>query len=271
MPLDQPEETEMTFLDHLEELRWHVIRIVIAIGVFSIAAFIFSRYIFDYVILAPVKPDFITYKWLCFLLNWATGSSEYCINEIPIKLQNLELGGQFAIDMKVSFFSGLLISLPYIFWEIWRFISPGLKENERKYTTFFVFVVSGLFFTGAAFGYYILLPLTINFLGNYQVSALVLNQIAISSIVSTTVTLVFATGITFELPILVYVLSKLGILSAAFLKAYRRHAIVLILFVAAVITPPDVISQIFVSIPLYILYEISILIATRVEQNNLKR
>jgi len=267
MAMDQMhEEKEMSFLDHLEELRWHLVRSVIAVALFAIIAFVYSRFIFDYLILAPTKADFISYKILCSLLTKTTGSSDLCIKEIPILIQSMELGGQFKMDMMVSFFTGLFCAMPYVLWEIWRFIKPALRDVERKHTSFFVGSVSVLFFSGCAFGFYIVLPLTINFLGNYQVSEQVLNQIALSSVVSTAVTLVFATGLVFELPVLVYVLSKLGLVTPAFLRTYRKHSFVAILVVAAVITPPDVMSQILVSIPLVILYEISIFISAAVNK-----
>lgn len=259
-------EGEMSFLDHLEALRWHIIRSAAAVLIMAIIAFIFSEYIFDYIIIAPKNPDFITYRILCKLTTLFTGDDSLCIKEIPITLINIDMAGQFSTDVIVSFFSGLILSLPYVVWEIWRFIKPALHEQERKNTKGFVFYVSSLFLTGILFGYYLILPLSINFLGNYKVSSEVYNQISLGSYISTTITLCMASGIVFQLPILVYILSRLGLVTPEFMRKYRKHSIIVILFISAVITPPDITSQILVAIPIVILYEISIFISSSVQK-----
>jgi sec-independent protein translocase protein TatC len=259
-------EGEMSFLDHLEALRWHIIRSAAAVLIMAIIAFIFSQYIFDYIIIAPKNPDFITYRILCKLTTLFTGDDSLCIKEIPITLINIDMAGQFSTDVIVSFFSGLILSLPYVVWEIWRFIKPALHEQERKNTKGFVFYVSSLFLTGILFGYYLILPLSINFLGNYKVSSEVYNQISLGSYISTTITLCMASGIVFQLPILVYILSRLGLVTPEFMRKYRKHSIIVILFISAVITPPDITSQILVAIPIVILYEISIFISSSVQK-----
>jgi sec-independent protein translocase protein TatC len=264
-------EGEMSFLDHLEELRWHIIRSVIVVLIMTILAFIFSEYIFDYVIIAPKNPNFITYRLLCKLTTLFTGNDSLCIKEIPITLINIDMAGQFSTDVIVSFFSGLIISLPYVVWEIWRFIKPALYEQERKNTKGFVLSVSSLFLIGILFGYFLLLPLSINFLGNYKVSSQVYNQISLGSYISTTITLCMASGLVFQLPILVYILSRLGIITPEFMRKYRKHSIIVILFISAVITPPDITSQILVAIPLIILYEISIFISFSVQKKLLNK
>lgn len=264
-------EGEMSFLDHLEALRWHIIRSAAAVLIMAIIAFIFSEYIFDYIIIAPKNPDFITYRILCKLTTLFTGDDSLCIKEIPITLINIDMAGQFSTDVIVSFFSGLILSLPYVVWEIWRFIKPALHEQERKNTKGFVFYVSSLFLTGILFGYYLILPLSINFLGNYKVSSEVYNQISLGSYISTTITLCMASGIVFQLPILVYILSRLGLVTPEFMRKYRKHSIIVILFISAVITPPDITSQILVAIPIVILYEISIFISSSVQKKLLNK
>lgn len=194
-----------------------------------------------------------------------------CIREIPFKLINTELSGQFTTHMWISFIGGLIVGFPYVLWELWRFIKPALHEKERKNTTGFVFFASLLFITGVLFSYYIIVPLTINFLGSYQVSADVDNMISMSSYISTVTTLTLATGIVFELPIVVYFLTKFGIMTPDFMRKYRRHALVVILIVAALITPsPDISSQLLVAIPLYILYEFSIFVSSYVVKKQQK-
>ncbi|MFN7013269.1 MAG: twin-arginine translocase subunit TatC [Bacteroidia bacterium] len=262
---------EMSFLDHLEELRWHIIRSAVAVLIMAILAFTFSRYIFDYIIVAPKSPDFITYRLLCKITSLMTGDDSLCIKEIPITLINIEMAGQFSTDVIVSFFSGLILAFPYVVWEIWQFLKPALHENERKNTRGFVFYVSILFITGVLFGYYLILPLSVNFLGNYKVSEEVFNQISLGSYISTTVTLCMSSGIVFQLPILVYILSRLGLITPDFMRKYRKHSIIVVLFISAIITPPDITSQILVSIPIIILYEISIFISASVQKKLLNK
>jgi sec-independent protein translocase protein TatC len=268
---EQHTEAEMSFLDHLEALRWHIIRSAAAIFIMAIAAFTFSRYIFDYIIIAPKSPDFITYRVLCKITSLITGDDSLCIKEIPITLINIDMAGQFSTDIIISFFSGLILAIPYVVWEIWRFLKPALHENERKNTRGFVFYVSALFITGVLFGYFMILPLSVNFLGNYKVSSEVFNQISLGSYISTTVTLCMSSGIVFQLPILVYILSRLGLVTPDLMRKYRKHSIVIVLFISAIITPPDITSQILVSIPIIILYEISIFISASVQKKLLNK
>jgi sec-independent protein translocase protein TatC len=265
---DPKEQAEMSFLDHLEALRWHLVRSGIAIVVLSILAFIYSREIFDYVIIAPKNPDFWTYRFLCDLSTFFLHSDELCIKKIPFTLINIDMSGQFTTDVSVSVITGLVVAFPYVFWELWSFIKPALHPQEKKYTRGIVFFTSLLFIMGVSFGYFIIAPLSINFLGTYQVSAQVENQIGLSSFISTMTTTTLATGLVFELPIVVYFLSKIGVLTPGFMRMYRKHAIVLILILAAIITPPDVTSQILVTIPILLLYEISIFISAFVLKNS---
>ena len=255
---------EMSFLDHVEVLRWHLIRSFCAIIFFSFISFVFKAFIFDSILLAPRNPDFVTYKILCSI-SQAFGFGDFlCLKESPFSVLNLSMAGQFSTHLTVSIFSGFIISFPYIFWEFWRFIKPALYENEVKSARGIVFFSSLLFFLGVFFGYYVVSPLSINFLGSYQVSEIVSNQISLVSYINTVTTVCLANGIIFELPILVYFLTKIGIVSPIFLKKYRRHALILTLILSAIITPPDITSQVLVSFPLIILYEISIKIAANI-------
>lgn len=274
MAMDQIEEEktggEMSFLDHLEALRWHLIRGVLAIFVGAFLAFIYSDFIFDGILLAPKNASFPTYRFFCWLSQILLNDDNLCMQDLVFSLINTNMSGQFTTHIMVAFFTGLVIAFPYLLWEIWRFIKPALYEKEKKYANGLVFWGTFLFTLGILFGYYVITPMSVYFFGNYQVSSDVNNQINLSSFIDTVVSTTFWTGIVFELPIIVYFLAKIGIVGPATLRSVRKISYMAILIVAAVITPPDVTSQIIVSIPLFILYEISIVIAARVVKNNLK-
>ena len=256
----------MTFLDHLEELRWHLVRSVAAIFVFTIAAFLAKSFIWDTVIFGPTKPDFWTYQKLCELAD-AVKTPSLCIGkDIPMDLQNREITGQFTQHILSAFIAGLILAFPYAFWEIWRFIKPGLRGSEAKASRGAVVVVSFLFLSGVLFGYFIVTPLSINFLSNYSLSSSIVNLIDIKSLVSLVVTLALACGLMFQLPVVTYFLSKTGLVTPELMKTYRRHSFVVILVVSAVITPPDVISQVLIAFPLVFLYEVSIVISRRIQK-----
>lgn len=276
MPLDQEfdKETtagdEMTFIEHLEELRWNIIRAVSAILVFTIVAFIYIEEIYNKIILAPSKPDFWTYRMMCKLADF-TGADGLCINKLDFDLQSREMAGQFTTALLSSVIIGLLFAFPYAFWEIWRFIKPGLKPSERRVSRGAVFYVTFLFLSGVFFGYYIVSPLAINFLANFQLDPSIKNQFDITSYVGLISVLTLACGLTFQLPVVAFVLSRIGFLNPRFMRQYRRHAFVVILILAAVITPsPDVLSQVLVALPLTLLYEISILVSAWVERTKKK-
>ncbi|MCE7056367.1 twin-arginine translocase subunit TatC [Algoriphagus sp. AGSA1] len=274
MALDQYQEEEeeggMSFLDHLEALRWHLLRSVAAILILSVAAFLAKSFVFGIVILGPSKVDFVTYRWLCEISDYV-GMPALCIDELPFTIQSRQMTGQFTMHMTSSFVVGFIASFPFVFWEVWRFISPGLYDQEKNAARGAVFFVSLLFFLGAAFGYYILAPLSINFLSNYQLDPSILNEFDITSYISTLTMLVLASAIMFQLPVVVYFLAMSGLVTSSMLKAYRRHAIVVILILSAIITPPDVISQILISMPILVLYEAGIQIAKRLEKKRAKR
>ena len=264
------QDKEMSFLDHLEIFRWHLIRSAIAVLFFAIIAFIFKDIVFDVILLGPKDPNFPTYKALCAISQYLGLEDALCLKESPFTLMNITMSGQFSSHVTTSIFAGFIVAFPYVFWEFWRFIRPALHVNESTMARGIVFFSSVLFLLGVLFGYYVIAPLSVNFLGSYQVSDTVANQITLSSFISTVTTVSFANGIIFELPILVYFLTKIGLLTPEFMRVYRKHAIVVILILAAVITPPDVTSQILVSLPLIVLYEISIKISARVIKNQKK-
>jgi len=256
-------EGEMTFLQHLEELRWHIIRSLIAVVMGAIVAFIFKNVIFDHILLAPKNPDFLTNRLLC-RLSELVNVPVLCINQKPLQLISIKLSGQFTTHINIALVSGVILAFPYVFWEFWSFFRPALYEKERKYARGAVSAASILFMTGILFGYFIIAPLSINFLSSYRVSETVLNQININSYIGSLTSVVLAAGITFELPIVVFFLSRIGVLTPDFMRKYRKHAIIVILVLAAIITPPDIFSQILVTIPLVFLYELSIFISVRV-------
>ena len=265
-----PEAEQMSFLDHLEELRWHIIRAVSSILIFGVAAFLMKDFVWGILILGPTKAEFWTFQLFC-KISTAVGSEAFCFDEMPFIIQSRKMTGQFSMHIVSSAVIGLIAAFPYVFWEIWRFVSPGLYENERKLSRGAVFFVSLLFMIGVLFGYYVVTPISVNFLGNYQVDPTILNEFDITSYVSILVTLVLACGLLFQLPIVVYFLSKAGVISPASLVQYRRHAIVVILIVAAFITPPDPITQLLVTLPLILLYQASIYISRVVTRREARR
>ncbi len=262
---------EMSFLDHLEELRWHLIRSTLAVVVIGCVAFVMKDFIFDTVIFGPKKMDFPTYKFFCKIATTFGIDSEFCGESLPFTIQNRTMAGQFSAHIWTSIWAGFILGFPYLLYELWKFISPGLYEKERKYSKGFIFVASFLFFLGVLFGYYVVAPLSINFLGTYQVSKEVTNEIDISSFISTVRASVIACGIMFELPIIIFFLTKIGLVTPETLKKYRKIALVVVLILSAVITPPDVASQIVVAIPVLILYQVSIYISGLVIKRDLKK
>jgi sec-independent protein translocase protein TatC len=258
------EEKEMTFLDHLEELRWHIIRALGVTVLVGIVFFIFHKFLFDTVIFGPTKPDFLTYRVICSI-------SEYmCFTPPEFVKQAIGFGESFIISIKVSFVMGFIAAFPYVFWEIWRFVKPGLYPKEQKASRGIVFVCSFLFLLGVLFGYYIIAPFATNFLMGYTIPG-VQNIPTLSSFINYMLMFTAPAGLIFELPIVVYFLARVGLVTAEFMRKYRRHSMVLILVLAALVTPPDVITQFLIGIPLFGLYEISILIAKRVEKQEKKK
>jgi len=257
----------MSFLGHLEALRWHLVRSAIVVTILACVAFCFPEILFGKIILGPKDPNFFTYVFLCNLSHKMGMGYALCFTEFNFKFQNLDVTGQFTLAMWGALVAGLVLGFPYLLWELWRFIKPALKEKEIKAATGFITYATGLFLSGILFGYYIVTPMAIYFLGNYKVDPSIQNNFSIDSYISVVTTLVLLMGLVFELPIIVYFLARFGILTGAFMGKYRKHAIVIILIVAAVITPTtDIFTQMLVAVPLYVLYEASIIVAKRVEK-----
>jgi len=264
------QEKEMSFLDHVEILRWHLVRSTVAIFAFAIAAFIMKDFIFNEILFAPKDANFITYRFFCEVSK-IFGTEGLCITEIPFTFQSLAMAEQFSVHIWTSITVGFIVAFPFVVWEFWKFISPGLYEKERKGAFTFIIISSLLFFIGVLFGYFLVTPLSVNFLGNYSVSDIVERNITLGSYISLVRSSALASGLIFELPIVMYFLTKMGLITPEFLKKYRKHALVVVLILAAIITPPDIISQIIVGIPIMVLYEVSILISKIVIKNELKK
>ncbi|MBK5278690.1 MAG: twin-arginine translocase subunit TatC [Bacteroidia bacterium] len=265
------EEKEMAFLDHLEELRWHVVRAVGATFICMIVAFVFIREIFDKIVFAPAKIDFPAFKYMCDL-GKLVGLDELCVTELPFKIQSRQMTGQFMMSLTASFVIGLIVAFPYVVWEVWSFVRPGLQTKERKFSKGAVFAISFLFLLGVFFGYYILSPMTIWFLATYSISPLISNEFDITSYVSTIASLILGCGLLFQFPMVIYFLSKVGIVTPQLMRNYRKHSIVVILILGAIITPSgDPFSLTVISLPLYLLFEISIYISSIVQKRKLKQ
>ncbi len=261
---------EMSFLEHLEELRWHLVRASAAIVFGAIFIFINVKFIMDEILFAPKYPGFFTnraFAWIALKFN----SPDLAINTQPFNIINYDMAGQFSTHLSIALIGGIILSIPYIFWEFWRFIKPALYEKERKHATGAVFYSTLLFMSGILFGYYLIVPLSTHFFGSYRVSAEVVNQINLNSYISAVTTVILGSGIVFELPIVIYFLSKVGLVSTAFLKKYRKHAYILLLLLAAIITPPDVFSMLVVSGPLIALYELGVVLSKRVERKRVDK
>lgn len=267
------EKAEMTFIDHLEELRQHIIRSVIAILLMAIVIFIYRDWVFDNVITGPINPDFISYRLLCDFSHWAHMGDALCMPPVTINMQTTTFGGQFLSSISLALIGGILIAFPYIFWEFWRFIKPALKDKELKNTRFIIFWVSFFFFTGAAFGYFLLGPFTFNFLGSFTLGTkgVLETRPTLTDYLDNLTNLILGCGIAFELPVLAFVLTKIGLITPTYLRSIRKYAAVIILLAAAIITPsPDWMSQLIVFIPLFTLYELSILVSARVTKQRIK-
>ncbi len=259
-------EAEMSFFDHIEVLRWHIIRSVIAIAVFAILSFTFYDFVFNQIIMGPKNLDFWTYRMMC-KMGALLSLDGFCVEKIPFNIINTELAGQFMLQINSCLLMAVALGFPYLLFEVWLFVKPALTEMERKSARGFVLYASILFVLGALFGYYIVVPLSVNFLANVSLSDQITNQITIDSYLSTIATLTLGCGVVFLLPILVFILSKLGLMTPAFMRASRRYAAVIILIIAAIITPTaDVITLLTVSAPMFILYELSIMVSANVKK-----
>ncbi|MCJ0741443.1 twin-arginine translocase subunit TatC [Pedobacter montanisoli] len=265
-------EAEMSFFEHLDVLRKHLLRTLAVVTLFVILAFYFTDFLWHSIIMAPKSPDFWTYRMMCKLVEmFPSIGQDFCITKIDAKIINTEMAGQFTLQMNSCITAGLILGVPYLLFELWLFIKPALHETERRSASGFVFFASILFFIGILFGYYIICPLSVNFLINFTVDDSIVNTFTISSYLSTVFTLTLGSGIIFQLPVIIYILSKLGIMTPKFMRTNRRYAIVLVLIIAAVITPTaDPYTMMIVALPLYLLYELSIIISARIENNRKK-
>lgn len=261
------EKEEMSFIDHLEELRGHIIRSVVSILVMALVIFIYRNWIFDNIIVGPINKDFVSYKALCDFSHWLGIGEALCMPPVEVTMQSTTFGGQFLSTISMAIVGGIILAFPYIFWEFWRFVKPALKEKEVKNTRFIIFWVSFFFFCGAAFGYFLLGPFTFNFLAGFQLGTenMIVTRPTFSDYLDNLTNIILGCGLAFELPVLAYILTQIGIITPSFLRATRKYAVVIILIVAAFITPsPDWMSQLIVFIPLFLLYELSILVSARV-------
>ncbi len=259
---------EMSFIDHLEALRWHIMRALMAILIGAIVVFVKMDFFFGEVVMGPANKDFITYKALCNFSHWVGMGDAMCMEDINLKLISTQMSSQFMMSFTIAFVGGFIVAFPYVFWEFWRFVRPALTDKEVKKTGGMIFWVSLLFFAGVAFGYFLIAPYTVNFFAAYTLSPNIANTFTVADYIDNIVSLVVGTGVVFQLPLAVYFLAKIGLVTAQFLRTYRKYAVVIILILAAVITPPDVISQLIVTVPLWFLYELSIGIAARVNKKD---
>lgn len=260
----------MGFLDHVEALRWHIVRSAVVIVIAAIAVFIKIEWVFDRIILGPAHDDFISYKWFCAMGRLLHYDS-FCLDKIKMEFQNTAVTGQFMMGMSSSMMIGFIISFPYVLWELWRFIKPALKDNEIRAAKGIVFWCSTLFFTGVLFAYFILAPYTINFFGNYQLSPLFKNVITVDNYYDTMSNLVLALGLVFELPMVIYFLSRIGIMTPQFMRDKRKYAVLILFILSEIITPPDLFSCLLVFFPVYALYEASIFISARAVKSKLTK
>lgn len=261
---------EMSFLDHLEDLRWHLIRSTLAILIAATVAFLMKSFIFDTLIFGPSKSDFLTYDILC-KASQLLGFESFCGTNFDFEVQSRTMAGQFSAHIWTSITFGFIIAFPYVIYQLWKFISPGLHSNERKHSRGFIIISSLLFFIGVLFGYYIICPLSINFLGTYSVAEKVHNDFDLNSYIGLIRASVLASGLIFELPIVIYFLTKIGLVTPEILRKYRKFALVGVLILSAIITPPDIASQVIVAIPIIILYQVSIYISKIVIRNQKRK
>ncbi|HEX6913661.1 MAG TPA: twin-arginine translocase subunit TatC [Chitinophagaceae bacterium] len=268
------DRAEMTFIDHLEELRWHLIRSLVAVAIFAVLIFFNIQWVFDKIIAGPVMPDFVSYRWLCTISHKLWLGEALCMQPVKVDMINTEFGGQFFSSFSIAFVGGIIAAFPYIFWEFWKFIRPALRPGELRHTQFVIFWVTFFFFLGASFGYFILGPFTFNFLAGFQISGvgMVKTLPTIKDYIDNLTNIILGCGVAFELPVLAWVLTKVGLITPMFLRASRKYAIVIILIAAAIITPsPDWVSQAIVFLPLFLLYELGVLISARVYKEELEQ
>lgn len=263
---NQEEKAEMSFVEHLEVLRGHLFRSALAIAAGAVVFIIYNKFFVREVLMGPTHADFPTYKWLCKAGHAIGLGDAMCMKEIGLKMQSTSVSGQFSMYFTLIFVGGIIVAFPYIFWEFWRFVKPALTQKELSKTRGVIFWVSLLFFVGILFGYFVIAPYTVNFFANFQLDENIENRWTITSYIDTLVPLILGTGLAFQLPLVMFFLAKVGLMNPSFLRRNRKYAIVVILILAGVITPPDVISQVICTIPLMLLYEVSIWLTVKVEK-----
>ena len=268
------QKNEMSFLGHLEELRWHLVRSVSAIFILATVFFIYRNQVYNHFLLAHIQPDFITYQLFCDFFNLLGMDSDFCnVNFTDKKLQSIKVTSQLMNSIWSSLILGIILSFPYLLWEVWRFVAPGLTSSEVNKSRGFIFTASFLFFIGVVFSFYVIAPISVHFLYNFQITDSIVNSFTLQSHIGLITNMLLGVSILFELPVLVFFLTKIGLITPEFLKKYRKHALVVVLILAAIITPPDIASQVIVAIPILILYEISIKVSKMVikkQQKNAK-
>jgi sec-independent protein translocase protein TatC len=269
------EGVEMSFVDHLEALRWHIVRSALAIVVVGIIIFIKIDWIFAKIIMGPIRSDFVSYVGLCNLGKALHIGDALCLQSVKgLKLQTTEFGSQFMTSINIGIWGGVIVAFPYIFWELWRFVKPALSTKELKSSRGAIFWVSFFFMLGIAFGYFLLAPFTFSFLFNYTIGVpgAIVTMPTLSDYIENLIDIIIGSGLAFQLPLVSYVLTSIGLITPSFLRTYRKYAYVAILFIAAIITPsPDWMSQTIVALPLILLYELSIRISKRVLKQQEKR
>ncbi len=265
MTAGKKDANELSFFEHIEVLRWHILRAAASVLIISLVVFFSKTLVFQYIILGPTHADFVTYQVFCNI------SPEFCFYPENLQIITRDIQEQFICHLKVSLWLGVIVAFPYVFYEFWKFIRPGLYKNEVKAARGIVFICSLLFLLGVSFGYFVISPIAITFLSSYSVSPEVANTTTLAALVNNMTMFTLPVGLVFEMPVVMFFLAKIGIVSSAFLRQYRRHAIVVIIVVAAVITPPDAISQMMVAIPLYTLYEVSIIVTRRIDKERAEK
>jgi sec-independent protein translocase protein TatC len=263
-------KAEMSFIDHIDELRKHLFRSAIAVVLGAIVMAVYNNFIVKKVLMGPTHSEFPTYYYLCKLGKYFGLGNQLCLSQINVKMQSNAVAGQFSVYLNIILIGGFIIAFPYVFWQFWKFVKPALKRNELNNTRGVIFWVSLLFFSGVLFGYFIIAPYTINFFANFSLDDNIQNFWTIASYFNTIVPLILGSGLAFQLPLVLYFLAKVGVVSTAFLRKYRKHSIVIIVIAVSIITPPDMLSTIICAIPLVLLYEISILLCARVEKKRQK-
>lgn len=262
----------MSFIEHLDVLRGHLFRAVVAIALGAVVAGIFNKFIIKEILLGPTHNYFPTYGLVCDLGKWMHLGNALCMTGINLKMQSTNVSGQFSMWFTIVLVSGLILAFPYVFYQFWSFVRPGLTKKELSGTRGVIFWVSFLFFIGVLFGYFVVSPYALNFFFNFQLDEIIENRWTINSYIDMMLPLVLGSGLAFQMPLVIFFLSKIGIVTATYLRSVRKYAVVVIFIVAGIITPgPDVISQLAVALPLMVLYEVSILLCVKEEKRRAKQ